>query len=367
MEFVVGKSTLLKELGVVQGVVERKTTVPVLSYLLMEASEGEISFRATDLDVSVTTSLEANVKESGSLCIPAKKLFEIVRTLPEADVTFKCNLQDQAQITCDRAKFRMPWLAKENFPESQTFKGDTAGIPAELLRTFINRTSFAITNEESRYTLNGARFELSADEIRLVATDGHRLAYIASKGDFKVDKKLEILIPRKTLAELQKLASETNDNIELGADENHIYFKAGKRRLSSRLLSGQFPNYELVLPKDNQNRVTVDSGLIAGAIRRVSLMADERSHLVKVDITAGQVNITSQAADVGEAGEVIPVEYSGPQITVGFNSQYLSDIFSVIQEGEVAFEFKDGNSQTLIRPVADGDYDFRYVIMPMRL
>lgn len=367
MEFVVGKSTLLKELGFLQGVVDRKTTIPVLSNLLIEAKEGELSFRATDLDVSISTSCEASVKEPGALCIQAKKLFEIVRSLPDADVTFKCNLQDQAQITCERSKFRMPWISKENFPESQQFKGDVVEVPAELLRTFISRTQFAITNEESRYALNGAKFELSSEEMRLVATDGHRLAYMASKGEFKVGKKLEVLIPRKTLNELQKLASETNENIEVGADENHIYFRVGRRRLSSRLLSGQFPNYELVLPKDNQNRVAVDSNLIAAAIRRVSLMADERSHLVKVDITVGQVNITSQAADVGEAGEVLPVEYSGPQITVGFNSQYLSELFSVIQDGEVAFEFKDGNSQTLIRPVSDGPYDFRYVVMPMRL
>ena len=192
MEFVVGKSTILKELGFVQGVVDRKTTIPVLSYLLIEAKDGELALRATDLDVSVTTSCEASVKESGSLCISAKKLFEIVRTLPDADLTFKCNLQDQAVITCERSKFRMPWLSKENFPENQEFKGETVEIPAELLRTFINRTAFAITNEESRYALNGARFELSSDEMRLVATDGHRLAYIAAKGDFKVSKTVSI-------------------------------------------------------------------------------------------------------------------------------------------------------------------------------
>ena len=367
MELVVGKNSLLKELGLVQGVVDRKTTIPILSYLLIEATDGKISFRATDLDVSVSTSCDAEVTENGAICIQAKKLFEIVRSLPDADVTLKCNLQDQTQITCERAKFKLPWLPKENFPETQEFKGEAVQIPADLLRTFINRTVFAITNEESRYALNGAKFELSAEEIRLVATDGHRLAFIAAKGEFNSAKKLDVLIPRKTLAELLKLCGETNDAIEFGYDENHLYFRVGKRSLSSRLLSGQFPNYELVLPKDNQNRVPIDSSLVAGAIRRVSLMADERSHLIKFDITAGQVNITSQAADVGEAGELIPGDYSGPQITVGFNSQYLTDFFNVFQEGETAFEFKDGNSQTQIRPLADGDYDFRYVVMPMRL
>lgn len=367
MEFVVGKNTLLKELGFVQGVVDRKTTIPVLSYVLVEAREGELALRATDLDVSVATSCEAGVKETGSICIPAKKLFEIVRSLPDAEITVKCNLQDQALITCERSRFRIAWLPKENFPETQEFKGEAVEIPSDLMRSFINHTAFAISNEESRYTLNGARFELASGEMRLVATDGHRLAFISAKGDFNPSKKIELLIPKKTLGELVKLCSESNDKIEFGADENHIYFRVGKRRLSSRLLNGQFPNYELVLPKDNQNRVAVDSNQIASAIRRVSLMADERSHLIKFDVTAGQVNITSQAADVGEAGEVLPVDYSGPQITVGFNSQYLIDLFGVIQDGDVAFEFKDGNSQTQIRPAAEGDYDFRYVVMPMRL
>lgn len=367
MDFVVGRTSLLKELGFVQGVVDRKTTIPVLSNLLIETKDGEISFKATDLDISLATKCEAEVKEDGAICVQAKKLFEIVRSLPDADVSLKCNFQDQMTITCERSKFRMPWLGKENFPETPEVKGDVVDIPAELMRTFINRTVFAITNEESRYALNGAKFELAEEEIRLVATDGHRLAFIARKGNFTNGKKLDVIIPRKTLAELAKLCSETNESIEFSYDENHLYFSAGKRRLSSRLLSGQFPNYELVLPKENTNRVVIESNRIAGAIRRVSLMADERTHLIKFDITAGQIKITSQSADVGEAGEELPVDYTGPQITVGFNSQYLNDFFNVVQDGEVAFEFKDGNSQTQIRPQSEDDYDFRYVVMPMRI
>lgn len=368
MHFKIGKTTFLKELSFVQGVVERKSTIPILSNLLIDAQGGELRIRGTDLDLSLSTAGDAEVKEEGAVCVQAKKLFEIVRALPESDIEIRCNGQDQMTLVCERSRFRMPWVAKESFPEVQEFRGEPIEIPAEMVRTFISRTAFAITNEESRYSLNGAKFELSAENLRMVATDGHRLAFIEKQGSFALNgKKLDVIIPRKTLAELAKLCAETDESVVFGYDDNHLYFRVGRRLLSSRLLSGQFPNYEMVLPKDNQHRLLIESARIAGAIRRVALMADERSHLIKFEIAAGQMNITSQAADVGEAGETIPVEYDGAQISVGFNAQYLNEFFNVVQDGQVAFEFKDGNSQAQIRPQVDGDYDFRYVIMPMRL
>lgn len=368
MQFKVGKGAFLKELGFVQGVVERKSTIPILSNLLIEAKGGALEIKATDLDLSLSTVCEAEVSEDGAVCVQAKKLFEIVRALPESDIEMKCSGQEQMTLLCDRSRFRMPWVGKENYPEIQEFKGEPVEIPAEMIRTFINRTVFAITNEESRYALNGAKFELSGERVRMVATDGHRLAFIEKKGRYAQNgKKLDVIIPRKTLAELAKLCADTEETVEFGYDDNHLYFRLGKRFLSSRLLSGQFPNYEMVLPKDNNHRLVIESSRVAGAIRRVALMADERSHLIKFDVGTGQMNISSQAADIGEAGETIPVEYDGPQIAVGFNAQYLNEFFNVIQDGEVAFEFKDGNSQAQLRPNVDGDYDFKYIVMPMRL
>lgn len=368
MEFRIGKSTFLKELGFVYGVVERKSTIPILSNLLIEAQGSELKIRGTDLDLSLSTVVDAEVKEAGAVCVQAKKLFEIVRALPESDIEVRCNGQDQLSIVCERSRFRMPWVAKESFPEVQEFRGQPIEIPADMVRTLISRTAFAITNEESRYSLNGAKFELSADTLRMVATDGHRLAFIEKQGSFGMNGgKLDVIIPRKALTELAKLCADTEETVVFGYDDNHLYFRVGRRHLSSRLLSGQFPNYEMVLPKDNQHRLLIESARIASAIRRVALMADERSHLIKFDLGSGQMNITSQAADVGEAGESIPVEYDGAQIAVGFNAQYLNEFFNVVQDGQVAFEFKDGNSQAQIRPQVDGDYDFRYIIMPMRL
>jgi DNA polymerase-3 subunit beta len=208
--------------------------------------------------------------------------------------------------------------------------------------------------------------ELSEKEIRMVATDGHRLSFIKKQSDFG-SAQLNVLVPKKTLTELARLCAEADDTVEIGDGANHIFFRVGKRLLASRTLTGQFPNYELVLPKENNNRVVVESSLVSSAIRRVALMADDRSHAIKFDLGDGQINITSQSAEVGEARESLPVEYSGHSITAGFNAQYLLDFFNVIQDGEVAFEFKDGNSQAQIRPTNDSEYDFRYIVMPMRL
>lgn len=367
MNFVVSKSVFLKELNLIQGVVERKNTIPILSNLLLETTDGGVTIKGTDLDVSITTNCEAEVKKPGSICVQAKKLFEIIRSLPEAEIEIKCNEQSQVLLTCERSKFKLVGLGKENFPEVHSFAGPFVALPASLLSTFINRTVFAITNEESRYALNGAKFELSVTGVRMVATDGHRLSFIEKVDNFYEGDKVDVLIPRKTLSELAKLSAEANGVLEFGKDDNHLYFKVGKRLLSSRTLSGQFPNYELVLPKDKRTPVVFENARLFGAIKRVALMADEKSHSVKFDLTEGQVRITSQAADVGESEDILSVDYNGPAITIGFNAQYLLDFFSVIQDGDVIFDLKDGNSQVQLRSALDSEFDFRYIVMPMRL
>ena len=367
MHFSVSKSALLKELNLVQGVVERKNTIPILSHLLLESVAGGISIKGTDLDVSLTTQCEAEVKQTGAICLQAKKLFEIVRALPEAEIEFEISEQEQVKITCLKSRFKMVGLGKDNFPEVKTFDAPTVPLPASLLVTFISRTVFAITNEESRYALNGAKFEVSDEGVRMIATDGHRLSFIQKQDKFYEGEKIDVLIPRKTLNELARLSAESDGTVEFGKDDNHLYFKVGKRLLSSRMLTGQFPNYELVLPKGNDQRATTDANLVASALRRVALMADERSHSVKLEVGSNTLKVSSQAAEVGESHDEIAVDYSGPDITAGFNAQYLLDFFTVIQDGAVFFEFKDGNSQVQLRSGTENEYDFRYIVMPMRL
>ncbi|MFN0108154.1 MAG: DNA polymerase III subunit beta [Blastocatellia bacterium] len=366
MHFTVGKSALLKELNLIQGVVEKKSTIPILSNLLLEAKDGELSIKGTDLDVSISTSCPIEAKKSGSLCLQAKKLFEIVRALPEAEIEFKQGDGDQVTIVCERSKFRMAGLPKDNFPEVKTFDGHFTALPAETLRTLIARTQFAITAEESRYTLNGAKFEIAENKVRMVATDGHRLSFV-EKSVTLGDAALDVLIPKKTLAELSRLSADTEETVEIGFNDNHLYFRFGKRLLSSRTLSGQFPNYNLVLPKGNDNRVAIPVSQLSAALRRVALMADERSHTVRFDVVPGKLTISAPASESGEANEVLPADYEGPEISSAFNATYLLDFFGVIQEGDALLEFKDSNSQAQLRSKDESDYDFRYIVMPMRL
>lgn len=375
MDFTVEKGDLLKELNLVQGVVERKNTIPILSNLLI-TSEGDarISIIGTDLDVTLRTGASAQVAEGGAIVVSARKLFDIVRSLPEAPVHFRQESNDWVTIECGNSRFKVVGQAKEHFPTVPEWKEAQYRIPAEVLKTLVNRTIFAITQEESRYTLNGALFRMAGDDVRMVATDGHRLAYVERKGVAMGageasgnGEEIKALIPKKTLAELQKLTAESDDLVEFSKDENHLFFRVGERTLISRMLSGQFPNYELVMPKDNDRSVVLDGGQFQSAIRRVSLMADERSRAIKITLTPERVDITSQSSEVGEAKETLETAYDGPDVTIGFNAQYIADFLSVAGEGEVAFEFKDGQSQAQLRPSGTPEYDYRYVVMPMRL
>jgi DNA polymerase-3 subunit beta len=370
MQFVVSKQNLQKELGFVQGVVEKKNTIPVLSNILIE-SVGENSIRiiGTDLDVTIRCDMDAeSITTPGSICVPARKLFEIARLLPDAPVSFKKEDNDWVTVKCDRAKFKLVGVAKDAFPEVPSFKSAPTKIPAEILKTFIDRTIFAITQEESRYTLSGAKFILDKSGAKMVTTDGHRLAYVERKQVTKNGTEpIDTLIPRKTLAELTKLTAGYDGEISLGMDENHIYFEVGPRLLISRMLYGQFPNYEMVMPKNNDKAIEFDSSSLNLAIRRVALMSDERSHAIRFHIEPSQLVISSQNAEEGEANETIQAEYGGEEADIGFNAQYLQDFLNVVGDGKVAFEFKDGNSQAQLRPTDTGDYEYKYIVMPMRI
>jgi DNA polymerase-3 subunit beta len=370
MEFTISKSVLQKELGFVQGTVEKKNTIPILSNILIESvGENTIRIIGTDLDVTLRCEAEAEIKTPGSMCVGARKLFEIARVLPDAPVNFRKEENHWATVKCERSSFRIAGVERESFPEVPSFKSAPVKLPASVFKTCIDRTIFAITLEESRYTLSGAKFILNSSGAKMVTTDGHRLAYI-ERGDLGANaptEGIESLIPRKTLAELTKLTASYDGEIGLGADENHIYFEVGPRLLISRTLSGQFPNYEMVMPKGNDNRADFDSSSLGHAIRRVALMADDRSHTIRLHLVPGSLHISAQTAEEGEARETVTTEYSGDEIEIGFNASYLQDFLNVISDGVVSFEFKDGNSQALLRPASDDGYDYKYVVMPMRL
>jgi DNA polymerase III subunit beta len=369
MQFVVSKQNLQRELAYVQGVVERKNTIPVLSNILIESvGENNIRLTGTDLDVTIRCDMDAEVSTAGSICVQARKLFEIARLLPDAPVTFKKESNDWVTVTCDKTKFKMVGVSKDAFPEVPSSKSTPTKLSAEIIKSFIDKTIFAITQEESRYTLSGAKFIMDETGAKMVTTDGHRLAYVERKGvSTNGSDAIDTLIPRKTLAELTKLTAGFEGEISFGLDNNHIFFEVGPRLLVSRMLYGQFPNYDMVMPKNNDKSVQFDCGLLNSAVRRVALMSDERSHAIRFHLEPNQLVISSQNAEEGEASETIQAEYDGEETDIGFNAQYLLEFLNVIGEGAVAFEFKDGNSQAQLRPADGGDYDYKYVVMPMRL
>ncbi len=369
MQFVVSKQNLQRELSFVQGVVEKKNTIPVLSNILIESiGENTVRLIGTDLDVTIRCDMDAEVSTPGSICVQARKLFEIARLLPDAPVTFKKEDNEWVTVTCDKARFKMVGVARDAFPEVPSSKSAPTKLPANVMKTFVDRTIFAITQEESRYTLSGAKFILDETGAKMVTTDGHRLAYVEKKGLSKNGSdSIDTLIPRKTLAELTKLTAGYDGEISLGMDGNHIFFEVGTRLLISRMLYGQFPNYDMVMPKNNDKSVRFDGGSLNSAIRRVALMADERSHAIRFHLEPNQLVISSQNAEEGEANETIQTDYNGDQTDIGFNAQYLQDFLNVIGDGAVEFEFKDGNSQAQLRPAEDADYDYKYIVMPMRI
>jgi DNA polymerase-3 subunit beta len=370
MEFSVKKGDLLRELSLTQGVVERKTTIPILSNLLCEAVGNRLMIAATDLELSIRTDCEAKVWKQGAGTIPAKKLLELVRLLPDAEVRCKLLENHWVQIVCDRKTYKMVGMAKENFPVLPAFPHPLVKIPAEILAVLIGKTSFAISQEESRYTLNGALLILKPDAVVMVATDGHRLALVET--EYKLDGlsgEARVLIPKKAMIEVQRLASEAAEDgqIEFARDESYLFFQLGRRLLISRMLTGQFPNYEAVLPRENNKVLALERSELHDAVRRVSQLADPRSHVIKFVLSAEGVEISGSSPEYGEAKEMIEKQYQGEPLAIGFNGQYLLDFLAAAADGPISLELKDEQSAGQMRPLADERYRYRYVIMPMRI
>jgi len=395
MEFVIKQNALKEELGFVQGIVEKKSTIPVLSNILIESvGENTIRFVGTDLDVTIRCEATADIKQAGAMCIQARKIFDIVRLLDDADVHFTKEENEWVKLKCGKANFKLAGVAREQFPEVPSFKSAPMKLSADIFNHFIQNTAFAITNEQSRFTLSGAKFMIDGGAARMVTTDGHRLAFIEKKlTDGAAKDTMDALIPKKALMELTKIARDAKGDVSFGEDANHIYFEVGGRLLITRKLSGTFPNYEMVIPKDNDKTATFDAEEMKTAIRRVSLMADERTRSVRMTIRANEIEIGAQSSEEGEASEKVAAEYTGEEVQVGFNSQYLQEFLNVVGAGEsetegtseketsgetvrvkesanrlrIAFEFKDGNAQTQLNIAGDKTYDYKYIVMPLRI
>jgi DNA polymerase-3 subunit beta len=373
MEITVSRQELVKELTATQNVVERKTTIPILSNFLIEAEGDVLNITATDLDQAIRTSAVAKVKKPGSCTIPAHKLYDYIKLLPDGDISIKLLENHWVQIRSGRSNTKMVGMARANYPQVPEFPSvAVTSISSLTMKTLIARTIFAISNEESRYTLNGALLVIKAESLAMVATDGHRLAYVEKPNEILegISGEKRVLIPRKALQELQQLlAASEAEKFDFADDDHTLFFRIGKRTLSTRKLSGQFPNFEAVMPRDNTKFAVVRSAELASAIQRVAQFADERSGAIRLRLESNELKISSSSTDSGESEDTIDTPYASDPIAVGFNSVYILDFLKALDgNGEVRLEFKDSQSAGQMRPEdPDAEYKYRYVLMPMRI
>ena len=376
MEITVRKSDIVNEVLLTQGVVERKTTIPILANLLIETGEDKTNFAATDLDLGIKSSCPAKILETGSITTPAKNFLEIIRSLPpDREIKIKKLENSWAQIKCGSATFKIVGLPTDNFPTLPACETDLVQIPAKILLRLINNTIFSVAPEETRFALNGALLLLKPLSITMVATDGHRLAHIEKTHEFNnINTEISTLIPRKALFELQKILDgidekdQEKEMVSFGRDETHIFFSIGGRLMIARMLTGQFPNYEAVIPKDNKESIRLDKIDFQSAIERIALLADDKSRSIRVVLEDHKLEISSSNANLGEANEQIKTEYAGAKLELGFNCKYLLEFLKATEDHSISFDFKDSQSSGLLRPAnEEEDYRYRYIVMPMRI
>ena len=367
MEIIVRKADLVKELHLVQGIVERKNSIPILSNVLVDAIDGRLRISATDLDVSVRCGCPAQVKSAGAITLAAKKLYEIARSLPEAEIHLRVLPDSWTTIECERTTFKMAGLPKEDFPAlpEAAAKGGIE-VPADVLRDLIARTSFAITGEDARYYLTGALLLFESDGLAMVTTDGHRLSYARRKAALKVEGAQRLLVPRKAIHELSRLL-DLGEAIVFRPGDNHLLFSVGDRLLASKTIEGQFPAFEKVIAFTGDKTVTLGRETLATAIRRVSLLSSERSRAIKVTLSSGKLELGASSPDIGEAKESLGTDYQGETVEIAFNAQYLLDFLAAAGTESVTLQLKNAESQGLLRPAGEGETDYRYIVMPMRL
>jgi DNA polymerase-3 subunit beta len=362
VEFQVQKSDMLNELSLIQNVVERKPSIPILMNVLIRVDSDGLHVAGTDLDIALSSVCPCETRNPGTITLPAKRLFEIVRNLPDAPITFKQGDNVWVNVTCGKSRFRLAGLPSEDFPTLARPTSESAKIPTSVLSKLLTRTIFAISIQDSKYTLSGALLELKPDGILAVATDGHRLSMVKAEG---VGGETRVIVSKKAMSELVKLIDDKKDGefVEFSHSDNHLFFKIGNRLLTARMVTGMFPNYEAVIPKANGNLATVDRQGLMDAIRRVAILADERSLTIKCDFTIRGLHISAAGSDTGESSEDVEIDYSGDPLPIGFNYKYLLEFLSATDVDEVRIELKDTESAAAFKA---GD-DFVYVVMPMRI
>ena len=378
MEIRLQRDALLTELALLQGIVERRTSIPILSHLLLDARDGKLSLAATDLDVSLSTWCPGDIRRDGAAAVQAKKFHEIVRSLGEAEVELAVDEASSVVVKAGRSRFRIRGLEADNFPTLPKVDGDPAvEIGLGMLRRMISKVIFAISTEESRFQLNGALFKAKkggggANGLEMVATDGHRLALVEAPAGGEDGQQVTVhgaqegvLIPRKALQELMRF--DGDETVAYRRGEHHLSFRLGKRELTCRILEGTFPDYERVIAKNHDKRPVLERQAFAQAVQRVALLTGERARGVLLHFTPEQLVISAANPDLGEAQEQLACTYDGPELKLGLNPDYLVHFLGAVEARDVRLELKDAESQCVGYP-GDGEA-LRYlcVIMPMHV
>jgi DNA polymerase-3 subunit beta len=370
MEFQISKQSFLKELQLLQGIIERKNTMPILANLLLSAGKTGIHLTASDLEVALRIQTEAEVKKTGDATVPAKKIFEIVRELPDlSDVSVKKLENNFLEIRSGSSYFKLPGLPVEEYPSLPDIGSErTISLPAAILKEMIRRVIFSIAQEDIRYAMNGALFVLEGNRLLLIGTDGHRLAYVSTELEGKkVPDKHEVIISRKALGELLKLLPEAEEEVQFGKFENFLFFQIDSHLLLSRNIEAQFPNYEKFISLRNDKTVAFNAVQLNKTIRRVAVVSNERSRAVEFDLSGGIAKLSSTNPEMAEGSDTLEIDYDGTPLKIGFNSQYLMEFLGVTTSEEVLFELQTESTAALIKPKGTDQYDYRYILMPMRL
>ena len=364
MEVVLDRDAFLKGLQMVQNIVEPRQTLPILANVLLETDGDTIRVSATDLEVGARVTIPARIATKGAITISARKLSEIVKELPATTLTLKVGENAAISLRCGGVSYKLVGLAPDDFPPVVPASPSTwLTLDAKVLREMVTHTSFAVSHDETRYALNGVLFVIQPKEMRVVATDGHRLA-IATKGLASAAAPATGIVPRKAISEIQR-ALGAGEEVQLALTDNQFVLQMPNFVMTARLIEGQFPNYEAVIPKGHPGKLSLSRPALIAALRRVSVMAEERNKPVKLTLTPASLKLSASSSELGEAEETLTVDYAGEEVTIAFNSRYVLEALSPMEEDAVVLEFKDPLSPGVLKSAEDDGY--RCVIMPMRI
>ncbi len=370
MNFTIEKEVFLKGLARIQGIVEKRNTIPVLSNVLLEGNDGELRFTATDLEVGMQSTYPANIRKPGKITVSAKKLYEIIKELPDHEISFNAKDNCWIEVECDKAQFNIVGLSADEFPNfPKPDQSHSLSLASALCKEMIEKTFFAVSQDESKYNLNGifCQVQENTNQLRFVATDGHRLSMIDKEIANTASSELSkgVILPRKGILELKKLAEEGEGNLNLGFMDNNAVISKDRTVIIMRLVDGEFPDYSRVIPKTNEQFATIAVDPFLHALRRMIIVSSEKSRGVKMNFKNNLLEVSSSNPELGDAREELDIEYQGTDLSVGFNARYLLDILQVQHQNKIRMILKDNLSPGLIKPVEEDGY--LAVIMPMRL